>query len=324
VIGVTTSGVELSRFALKVLSPGGSRGRLSIFIFHRVLASLDPLLPYEPDAAQFERIVQFIKRSFILIPLGEGVTHLARGTLPPAAAAITFDDGYLDNLTVALPILKRHEIPATVFIATSFLDGGRMWNDDIIEAVRRTSGPTLDWSRFGFGIHDIRSDASRVRCYSEVLGNLKYVDHVERATRARAVARNAGVPDASDLMMTGAQVRELRRQGVDIGAHTHTHPILNSVDDAVAANEIMGGRARLEAIVGESVDLFAYPNGVPGKDFSVRHCDMVRSAGFRAAVTTAPGAAGTGGDPFQLPRFTPWDRSMWKFAVRCAANLRQG
>jgi hypothetical protein len=72
------------------------------------------------------------------------------------------------------------------------------------------------------------------------------------------------------------------------------------------------------------VDLFAYPNGIPGKDFSPRHVDMVRSAGFTAAVTTARGAAAKSCSPWLLPRFTPWDRSMWKFALRCVENLRHG
>jgi peptidoglycan/xylan/chitin deacetylase (PgdA/CDA1 family) len=312
---------EVSRIALKGLSPGGRRGRLSVFIFHRVLASPDPLLPFEPDAIQFDRIVGFISRCFTVLRLGEAVSRLVAQTLPPAAAAITFDDGYLDNFTVALPILRRYNVPVTVFVATGFLDGGRMWNDDIIEAVRCAPGPTLDWSRYGLGVHEIGSADTRVRCYSDVLSKLKYADHAARATHAREIASCAGVPEASTLMMTGLQVRELRRQGVEIGAHTHTHPILNSIDDDAARREIDDGRARLEALLGEPVDLFAYPNGVPGKDFSARHVDMVRAAGFSAAVTTASGAARTGGDPFLLPRFTPWDRSMWKFAARCAVNL---
>lgn len=322
--GVVTAEAELARIALRVLSPGGARGRLSVFIFHRVLPAPDPLLPDEPDAARFERIARLIARSFNVLSLGEGIARVADGTLPPAAAAVTFDDGYLDNLTVAQPILARHAIPATVFVATSFLDGGRMWNDDIIEAVRRSPGPNLDWSRFGLGVHDIGSADARVRCYSAILGKLKYEDHARRAERAREIARHAGVPDSSDLMLTGAQVRQLRHQGIDIGAHTHTHPILNSIADAQAVAEIMDGRARLEAILDESVDLFAYPNGVPGKDFSPRHADIVRSAGFRAAVTTAPGTAGVRGDPYLVPRFTPWDKPMWKFAARCAANVRSG
>ena len=223
---------------------------------------------------------------------------------------MTFDDGYLDNLTLAVPILRRYRAPATVFIATGFLNGGRMWNDDIIEAVRLAPGPTLDWSRYGLGVYAIQSAQARVQCYSDVLSKLKYVEHAQRAIRAREIATNAGVPDTSTLTMSTAQIRELRMEGIEIGAHTHTHPILNSRDDDAAVLEIEEGKRRLEGLVGETVDLFAYPNA-PGKDFSPRHVDMVRAAGFRAAVTTARGAAAAGCTPYLVPRFTPWDRSMW-------------
>ena len=315
---------QIARALLRTLAPGGRRGRLSAFIFHRVLPASDPILPGEPDAARFERIIDFIARAFNLLSLRDAVRRLADQTLPPAAATITFDDGYLDNFTVAAPILKRYKAPATIFIATAFLNGGRMWNDDIIEAVRIAPGPTLDWSRYGLGIYDIQSGAARVQCYSDVLGKLKYVEHAERARRARRIATDAGVPETSALMMNTEHVRALRMDGIEIGAHTHTHPILNALDDDAASREIAEGKARLEALLGENVDLFAYPNGIPGKDFSPRHVDMVRSAGFTAAVTTARGAAAKSCSPWLLPRFTPWDRSMWKFALRCVENLRHG
>ena len=199
-----------------------------------------------------------------------------------------------------------------------------MCNDDIIEAVRLAPGPTLDWSEYGLGVYDVQSASARVRCYSDVLAKLKHVEHRQRAIRAREIATCAGVPETSTLMMSTAQVRALRMEGIEIGAHTHTHPILNSLDDNAAMQEIEGGKERLEGILGETVNFFAYPNGIPGKDFSPRHVAMVRSAGFRGAVTTARGAAATGCTPFLLPRFTPWDRSMWKFAARCAANVHRG
>ena len=69
--------------------------------------------------------------------------------------------------------------------------------------------------------------------------------------------------------------------------------------------------------------LFAYPNGKPDTDFAARHAQMVREAGYAAAVTTAPGAAGRGADMMQLPRFTPWDRGALRFSLRMVANARQ-
>jgi peptidoglycan/xylan/chitin deacetylase (PgdA/CDA1 family) len=108
-----------------------------------------------------------------------------------------------------------------------------------------------------------------------------------------------------------------------IGAHTRTHPILASLDAAAARDEIATGRSELEAIAGVPVPLFAYPNGKPGTDYTARDVTLVRELGFAAAVTTAPGVATRRADVWQLPRFTPWDRPLWKFGTRLSLNLWQ-
>lgn len=309
------------RSILRVASPGGRRGRLSVFIFHRVLPAADMLLPWEPGAAHFEWMVRLIADCYSVLPLGEAARCLADGKLPLAAASITFDDGYADNCTVALPILRRIGVPATFFIATGFLDGGRMFNDDVIAAARSAPAGPVDWREFGLGLHELSDVISRLRCYETVLGRLKYYPHQERVAVAREIARRGGLPDGSDLMMTSEQVTELRRSGMEIGGHTHTHPILESLPDDEAMRDIREGRERLEAITGERVSVFAYPNGVRGRDYSERHVAMVKSLGFSAAVSTDAGVARAGDDMYQLPRFTPMDGAPVGFALRNVRNL---
>ena len=126
----------LTKLLGATLSPGGARGSLSVLIFHRVLSAPDPLFPDEPDASRFAEILSWVARAFTVIPLAQGVASLNAGTLPPRALAITFDDGYEDNFTAALPVLQRFGMHATFFVASGFLDGGRMWNDTVIESVR--------------------------------------------------------------------------------------------------------------------------------------------------------------------------------------------
>ena len=81
--------------------------------------------------------MRVLARYFRPCGLAEGLRQLRDGGLPPRSVAVTFDDGYADNARIALPILREARVPATFFIATSYLDGGRMWNDTVIEAVRR-------------------------------------------------------------------------------------------------------------------------------------------------------------------------------------------
>ena len=306
---------------IRRLSPAGPSAKLNIFIFHRVLPVADPLLPFEPSAEQFDWMAHFITRTFNILPLGEAARRLQAGTLPPAAATITFDDGYADNLLVAWPILKRHGVSATFFIATAFLEGGRMWNDDVIEAFRLAPAGKFDLSEFDLGVHDLTDMASRVRGYEAALGKLKYAAHPVRAEIARRIATYCGVPDACDLMMTHRQLRLLHSEGAEIGGHTRSHPILERLDDERAQQEIISGKQELEALLDDQVRVFAYPNGVPGRDYSERHVDMVRQAGFDAAVSTRSACATATSDIFQLPRSTPWDRTPLRFALRSMMTI---
>ncbi|MEJ7670339.1 MAG: polysaccharide deacetylase family protein [Casimicrobiaceae bacterium] len=312
--------MSLAKASFSLIAPGGRRGCLSILIFHRVLAAPDPMLPEEPDAREFSERMAFVAGAFNVLPLAEAVERLVKRDLPAAAAAITFDDGYADNYRVALPILRHYRLPATIFVASGFLNGGRMWNDTVIEAVRRAPGDVLDLGQLGLGMHPLRSSDERRRAVALVLERLKYRPAPERQSEVDRVAAMAAPSLPDDLMLSSAELRALASGGVEIGAHTVTHPILSRLDPEGARKEIVGGGKALEAILGKKIDLFAYPNGVPGRDFGPEHVQMVRDAGYAAAVTTGPGVSRAGTDVYQLPRFTPWDRSNMKFGARLAQN----
>lgn len=196
-----------------------------------------------------------------------------------------------------------------------------MWNDRIIEAVRRTNCQSLDLAAFGLGRHSMVTIRDRQAAMRNLISSMKYRPGVERDQLSAFVAEQAGVPIPGNLMMTPAQVRGLREAGMQVGAHTVSHPILTELDTADARDEILGGKECLEALLGEPVTLFAYPNGQRGKDFTDEHAAMARQAGFAAAVTTNWGAADSNADLFQIPRFTPWDRTRLRFGLRMARNL---
>ena len=308
----------------RLLSPAGERSRLSILIFHRVLPQPDPLFPGEVDAAAFDSMCGWLARWFKVLPLDEAARRLEQGSLPAGAAAITFDDGYADNHVVALPILQRHGLCATFFVATGFLDGGRMWNDTVIEAVRRSPLVELDLRRLGrpgLGRHSLSDVPARRQAIDAIIKVAKYLPPPERSALVGEIAELAGAPLPDDLMMRTDQVAALHRAGMQIGAHTVSHPILARLSDDDARREMAQSKAILEGVTGERVGLFAYPNGKPGEDYSPRCVSLARELGFDAAVSTAWGAARRGHDAFQLPRFTPWDRGRLRFGARLARNL---
>ncbi|MEK8053340.1 polysaccharide deacetylase family protein [Ideonella sp. DXS22W] len=305
-------------------SPAGPRARLSTLIFHRVLSQADPLFPHEVHAQRFDQICGWIARWFNVLPLDQAARRLAEGSLPERAAAITFDDGYADNAEVALPILQRHGLCATFFVATGFLNGGRMWNDSLIESVRRCPGDGLDLGDTpaqALGRLPLTTIAQRREAALRLIGAAKYLSQPERAQWVEAVARRSGATLPDDLMMRDDQLLRLRDAGMQIGGHTVTHPILARLQLDEVRREIAQGRDDLQRLLGQPVRLFAYPNGKPSEDYQTQAVDIVRELGFDAAVTTAWGAAGTGSDLFQLPRFTPWDRARVRFGLRLAWQL---
>lgn len=306
-----------------LLSPGGGHARLSILIYHRVLSRPDPLLPGDPDAAVFHWQMQAVARLFNVLPLAEAVARLADGTLPPRAACVTFDDGYADNAEVALPILQELGVPATFFVAAGYLDGGMMFNDQVIESLRRLPGKEVDLVDVGLGVHRIATPDERASVAMKLIRAIKHLDSSERQEKVDALKTRCPEPLPDDVMMTTAQLQQLADAGMTIGGHTLSHPILTRIPDARAREEIGGGRETLEAILKQPVRLFAYPNGKPGQDYDARHVTMVRECGFGAAASTAWGVSTGLRDPYQLARFTPWDRTPLRFATRLVLNLRQ-
>ena len=309
--------------ALKHVAFVGSAGqRLSILIFHRVLPQQDPLFPDEVTAERFDRQLSQVKQCFNIISLSEGVRALRAGKLPARAACITFDDGYADNAEIALPILQRHGLSAAFFVATGFLDGGRMWNDTIIELIRAAPA-AIDLERAGFGRFTLETTEQRRAALGTLIGRLKYLPLAERADQIAAIRDLVPVALPDTLMMTSSQVRQLHQAGMDIGGHTVNHPIIARMDAAGARKEIADGKEALEGIIEAPVRLFAYPNGKPGQDYQAEHVQMVKDIGFEAAVSTSWGAARPGGDLYQLPRFTPWDQGHLRFMLRLMQNLRR-
>jgi peptidoglycan/xylan/chitin deacetylase (PgdA/CDA1 family) len=312
--------------AIRVLlhSAEGGAPRLSILIFHRVSAQADPLFPDVPDALRFEQQMRWMQRWFNVLPLFEAIGQLRQGSSPPRAAAITFDDGYADNAEVALPILSRLGLPATFFVSSGFLDGSCMWNDVVIEALRGCPKPRLNLEAIGAGHLELgATPAERRRAIESLLAAIKHRPFEERASCVQEILGAAGASIATGLMMKPEQVRQLALAGMEIGGHTVSHPILTRLAPAEAEREIAQGKKALESIIDRELRLFAYPNGVPAQDFAAEHAAMVQRAGFQAAVTTAWGAADASSDPYQLPRFTPWDLSELRFGLRLVGNLRR-
>lgn len=304
------------------IAPGGvGKGRLCIINYHRVLESFDPLLESEPDLITFRREMELLADCFNVMPLHDAIQIMATQRMPPRAVCITFDDGYRSTHDLALPILRELNLPATVFITTGYVGEGNMWNDRIVEAVRQLPCGLYDLRDLGLGIHSIQTLHERKQAIHKLTENSKYLPSKTRLDISRKLEILAGGVSNQGHMLTREMICNLARQGIEIGGHTVTHPILTSLEDKSALDEIAGGKQQLEQIIGQPVRLFAYPNGKAEMDFDQRHVSMAKEAGFSAAFTTAMGAASKKHDLYQLPRCRPWDTTPFSFGLRLLSWL---
>jgi peptidoglycan/xylan/chitin deacetylase (PgdA/CDA1 family) len=293
----------------------GKEKKLLIMIYHRVLDEPDFMRPGEVDKEAFTWQMELLAKHFNVLHLSEALERMQNDTLPSRAVSITFDDGYADNFTNALPILKKFNLTATFFIANGFLNGGRMWNDIVIESIRNIQGPILDLTEIGLDQFVVTDELKKSQTASQIISQIKYLPVDERDNiTAFIAAQSQDLPN--DLMMTCEQLKLLHQSGMEIGGHTVNHPILARLEEKNAKREIAENKAILEQLIGIEIKVFAYPNGKLNMDYLQQQTVFVKDAGFIAAVSTKWGVATKNCNLFQLPRFTPWDNSEDKFMVR--------
>lgn len=304
-----------------------SAGKLTILAFHGVPPHRDPLWPEDVTLDQLELTLSALRGAFTFLPLKDALHMAKAGHLPRGAAAVTFDDGYAGWCEGAAPLLERLDIHATFFVTTGSLRGQALWSERLKYALTHAHpGTDLQWVVRGSSVID-GSVLSRYRALKLLDAHLKYMGRTEREALLQSIERSCGVPvpgetGALTSTFTESDVRQLHSRGFGVGAHSVNHTVLTHCTDEEALRECAESKAVLEQIIGAEVDGFAYPNGLPGKDFSANHLNILRKVGYRYAVTTSPGFAHGASDFFALPRFTPWGPSVNRMHWQLLRNLR--
>jgi peptidoglycan/xylan/chitin deacetylase (PgdA/CDA1 family) len=295
-----------------------------VLTFHRVLAQADPFEGEAPDTAAFTRQLEWLARQFRILPLSQACRQLKEGTLPARCAAISIDDGYRDNLELALPVLQRLGLPATVFVATGFVHGRSMFNDRIAHALRTTRRKTIDLGPISLGRFLVESTADKMAALPILVNHVKYLNLAKRESVVTFIEERCETDPPPALMMSVDDLNRLQAGGVELGGHTRNHPILRLLSDEEALDEIRGSRDDLLVHCGKAPSLFAFPNGKRMDDYDQRHCALVRQAGYEFAFTTQPGSSCRTTDPFEMPRFSTWPGNRLQFGLRLVRNLMGG
>jgi peptidoglycan/xylan/chitin deacetylase (PgdA/CDA1 family) len=293
-------GSFMSRLALRVMRSCGvfaltrawSAKMARILMYHNFSGpgGTDPnALNVEGIRSQFE----YLRRHFRVVPVLHVAERLASGReLPANMVALTIDDGRRNGYEFLFPLLKEFELPATLFVVSSFIRGDDwIWTDKVLWLSQQPRPP----QELASGQLD---DAFRW---------LNRLRPEQRNARIEAMAKAAGVSIPQRFPpryapCSWSELREMADSGLlEIGSHSATHPIFSSVTDEESWEELRRSRAQIEQGMGRGVRCFCFPNGMPG-DFRPSQVRQVQEAGYDCSVTAEFGMVSRGSDRYQLPR----------------------
>ncbi len=300
---------------------------LTVVNYHRIdnphrkdFDSFKPNVSATPD--DFNEQMDYLVKWFNVISLKDLIEWLdGRKNLPPFAALITFDDGYLDNYLSAYPILRQHNFPALIFLTTEHIgtDAPFYW-DMAAYCFRHTkrdqltfpSGKVEYWSNQ----EQLEQVSKRWIEFMKSLPQIEKQIYMQRLPEALGVSVPAGF--FKKLMMNWDQVREMHKGGIEFGAHTMHHPILTRISLDQVRAEVTGSKSRIEKELGEPILSFAYPNG-QSSDLNHPIEKIVADSGIRAAFTLLNGPSSQGEvkrNPYAIRRiFISYKHSMPEYAA---------
>jgi len=306
----------------------GFRGPM-MFFFHGVIDQIsNPAIQVlHAEADGFGRFLEALQKDFDVISLDQ-LAATAPHDLSRNTAVISFDDGYVNNLSVATPLLNEFNFPFTVYLTTSAISADtdeRLPTFTARVALQFTEQTAVRLPHLGTTL-DLQSSESRssaVSIVSNLLKRLPLAQAVELVAALDELLSDAQWSEFkqqydSDRLMTWSEIRQIQGEGGSIGAHGHKHfPLHNRQSDDDLSDLIIASKREIEAELGSaSCRHFAFPNGGPD-DISPRALQIVKEAGFVTASATIPGFLNQSRTPFLLPRICAYDiESVWKRSIR--------
>jgi peptidoglycan/xylan/chitin deacetylase (PgdA/CDA1 family) len=281
-----------------------TKSQVAILMYHRVGPKNDNWSLESLDPQSFLKHMEYFSRKFELISLNELVRYIRqRKSLPEKAVVITFDDGYRDNYLYAYPIIKKHNIPTTIFLTTGHIGTNRLfWWDKVSYIVKHTTVNKLNLGEFGSYI--LSSDVDKSLINITITEKLKKITEDEKQFLMEKLLIASNVLDipsevGKNLILSWEHVKEMMNGGIDFGAHSVNHPILTNMPLEQAKWEIMQSMQNIEEKLGKKVDGFSYPNG----DFNSAISKFIQDSGFSWAVTVSPNKLISSKDnPYELSR----------------------
>jgi peptidoglycan/xylan/chitin deacetylase (PgdA/CDA1 family) len=294
--------------------------KFGILCYHRVGTEGVPLFS-RLDPGVFEAQMKYVRKHYRLVPLGQLCREITNGDAVRPTLAITFDDGYRDLYTHAFPVLRKYEIPATIYlIGRSMETGESPWYDRIFVALDNASESSIELEMDRPRRLALTSAAARRKAAWEIVCFLRTISDVRRRNWCLAFETRMKPPQEklARRMLDWDQVRSMQAGGICFGAHTMTHPCVAQVEAAKLEEELCASRRLLEARLDAPAEDFAYPFGKISDCLSTGN-GYLAQCGYRSAVTTVEGINSAGANLMRLNRMQVGDdRSLSLFAFNLA------
>ena len=301
----------------------------AILVYHKIVKKGSNNYLYKNssthhDVREFENEMEFISKWFNVVSMDELTDHIKK-KLPfsKPTLAITFDDGYRDNYTIAFPILKKYGLPATIYLTAGLIGTcNKPWVDEIQYALLNTKEKSFLFPELlGDEVVDISSMEKKRIINIKIVGYLKRIKNKKRLQLIEDFFKILKVKKNEDKykerdMLNWEEVEEMASYGITLGAHTVSHPILTEISLDVAKQEIIQSKHIIEKKLGFKVKHFAIPNGGV-YDFSEDLKKFCIQSEFETIVTTEYGYVDNTSDSHFLRRFMP-DTPIWFFACEVA------
>jgi len=278
---------------------------LRILTYHRVAdpkttPRLHPrIISATPEL--FARQMRHLAKNYCVISMEEALNAVERkSAIPSGAVLITFDDAYVDFGEIAWPILQYYRLPVTLFVPTAYPDQPQrsFWWDRLYRAVIHTKRAEMNLD--GLGVMSLRTHEHRTNCLRALQSHVKSLSHIEALNFVDAMCDQLGEElTVEKTVLNWEELRRLAREGVTIGAHTQTHPIMPRLTDEAAQQEISGSLDDLRRELGETLPIFCYPDGGHNEKIVIK----LKQNDVKLAFTTRRGLNHLGEtDPHRLRR----------------------
>jgi peptidoglycan/xylan/chitin deacetylase (PgdA/CDA1 family) len=289
-----------------------------VLCYHRIGMKGIPLFSELPPAL-FEAQMRYLRRRYRVLSLDDLCQEMENPSQRGDAVAVTFDDGYRDLHTHALPVLRKYQIPATIFLPVVSIETGQVpWYDRVFLALKIFPKDELKMVLDRPRHFQLVSRKARLETAAEIIQYLRTLPDDRRREYCAALEEQVILPqeELRDRMLTWDQIRAMCREGITFGSHTMTHPAVSRLTESQLESELGESKRALENRIGSPAVHFAYPFGKPADCGTAALPFLVRN-GYRSAATTVEGVNEPGDNCFALRRSQVGnERSISMFAFR--------